>query len=56
MPSDDKRRARLNCMSHILEVIPYEDVVPDPVVIPEREEIHYVRPPMADQTFVPLRW
>ena len=56
VPSDDKRRARLNCMSHILESIPYEDVVPDPVVIPEREDIAYVRPPMADQTFVPQRW
>ena len=56
VPSDDKRRARLNCMSHILESIPYEDVVPDPVVIPEREDIAYVRPPMADQTFVTQRW
>ncbi len=56
VPSDDKRRARLNCMSHILSAIPYEDVVPEPVVIPEREDLAYVRPPMAEQTFVPQLW
>jgi polyphosphate kinase 2 len=54
VPSDDKRRARLNCISHILANIPYEDIVPDPVVIPEREDMAYIRPPIADQTFVPL--
>ncbi|MGI9606482.1 MAG: polyphosphate kinase 2, partial [Acidimicrobiales bacterium] len=53
VPSDDKRRARLNCMSHLLSAIPYEDVVPDPVEIPEREDVPYIRPPMHDQTFVP---
>jgi polyphosphate kinase 2 len=57
VPSDDKRRARLNCISHILESVPYEDIVPDPVVIPERERgLGYVRPPMGDQTFVPARY
>jgi len=54
VPSDDKRRARLNCISHLLSQIPYQDVVPDPVEIPSREEIPYVRPPMQEQTFVPL--
>ena len=53
MPSDDKRRARLNCISHLLSVIPYQDLVPDPVVIPEREDEHYIRPPVHEQTFVP---
>lgn len=53
VPSDDKRRARLNCISHILSMIPYEDIVPDPVTIPEREDVPYIRPPMQDQTFVP---
>jgi len=53
VPSDDKRRARLNCISHILSMIPYEDIVPDPVDIPEREDEPYIRPPMQDQTFVP---
>ena len=52
VPSDDKRRARLNCMSHILAQIPYEDLVPDPVEIPAREDKGYIRPPVQDQTFV----
>ena len=54
VPSDFKRRARLNCISHILSQIPYRDVVPDPVEIPSRDDLPYVRPPMAEQTFVPL--
>jgi polyphosphate kinase 2 len=56
VPSDCKRRARLNCMSHLLSMIPYEDIVPDPVVIPEREDESYLRPPMAEQTFVPQHY
>lgn len=53
VPSDDKRRARLNCISHLLSQIPYGDVVPDPVELPEREHEPYIRPPMREQTFVP---
>ena len=53
VPSDDKKRARLNCISHILSMIPYEDIVPDPVKIPEMKEIAYIRPPKQEQTFVP---
>jgi polyphosphate kinase 2 len=56
VPSDDKRRARLNCNSHILESIPYDDVVPDSVIIPERVDEPYIRPPISDQTFVPRRY
>jgi polyphosphate kinase 2 len=56
VPSDDKRTARLNCISHILEQFDYEDIMPDPVVLPEREDIPYIRPPMTDQTFVPQRY
>jgi polyphosphate kinase 2 len=56
VPSDDKRRARLNCMSHLLSSIPYEDVVPDPVEIPDAEVLAYVRPPVEEQTFVPFAW
>jgi polyphosphate kinase 2 len=56
VPSDDKRRARLNCISHILSSIPYEDVVPEPVAIPVREDMPYIRPPLREQTFVPLHY
>lgn len=52
--ADDKRRARLNCMSHLLSMIPYEDLTPPPVKLPPRgPDDGYVRPPISDQTFVP---
>ena len=52
--SDKKKHARLNCISHLLSLIPYEDLTPEPIELPKREEgVGYVRPPMSDQTFVP---
>jgi len=33
---NDKKRARLNCIHHLLEQIPYKDVPHDPVVLPDR--------------------
>jgi len=52
--SDIKRHARLNCISHLLSLIPYEDLTPEPIELPKRVEgVGYVRPPMSDQTFVP---
>ena len=52
--SDDKKRARLNCISHLLSQIPYQDLTPEPVELPPRkDDIAYVRPPITDQTFVP---
>ncbi|MGA7098462.1 MAG: polyphosphate kinase 2 [Acidimicrobiia bacterium] len=53
VPSDDKRAARLNCMSHILGQFDYADVAPEPVELPDREDINYIRPPIHEQTFVP---
>jgi len=52
--SDDKKRARLNVITHLLSQIPYEDLTPEPVVLPPRQkDSGYVRPPMSDQTFIP---
>ena len=52
--ANDKRRARLNCIAHLLSMIPYEDVIPPPLELPKRQaDDHYVRPPITDQTFVP---
>ncbi len=52
--ADNKRRARLNVIHHLLGMIDYEDISPEPVTLPPRQEkTGYVRPPMADQTFVP---
>ena len=51
---DVKKRARLNTISHLLSLIPYQDLTPEPIELPPRqEEIGYVRPPLSDQTFVP---
>ena len=52
VPSDYKRRARLNCISHILSQVDYADVTPDPVELPVMEKIPYVRPPFQEQTLV----
>jgi len=52
--ADSKKRARLNVISHLLGMIPYEDLTPEPIKLPPREpDEGYVRPPMSDQTFVP---
>ncbi|MFZ5878682.1 MAG: polyphosphate kinase 2 [Chloroflexota bacterium] len=52
--SDDKKRARLNCIAHLLTLIPYEDLTPEPIQLPPRQQdTGYVRPPISDQTFVP---
>ena len=54
---DDKKRARLNVISHLLSLIPYEDLTPEPIVLPPREpDRGYVRPPMDEQTFIPERY
>jgi polyphosphate kinase len=54
VPSDHKRRARLNVIHHLLSLIPYEDITPEPLALPPRQsDENYVRPPMAEQTFIP---
>ncbi len=52
--SDNKERARLNCIHHLLGMIPFEDLTPPPIELPPRQEdTGYVRPPISSQTFVP---
>jgi polyphosphate kinase 2 len=52
--ADSKRQARLNCIHHLLQQIPYEDIPPEPIELLERPaEQAYARPPMQEQTFVP---
>jgi polyphosphate kinase 2 len=53
--ADDKRSARLNCISHLLAQIPYQDLTPEPIDLPPRPPPKggYVRPPLEAQTFVP---
>ncbi len=52
--ADEKRSARLNCISHLLSQVQYEDLTPKRIELPPRApDAGYVRPPMSDQTFVP---
>jgi polyphosphate kinase 2 len=52
--ADSKRRARLNCIHHLLIMIPYQDLTPKSVKLPPRQrEEGYVRPPISDQNFIP---
>jgi polyphosphate kinase len=52
--ADDKRRARLNCIRHLLSMVPYEDLTPPPLELPPRQpDTGYIRPPLEEQTFVP---
>jgi polyphosphate kinase 2 len=52
--ADDKKRARLNVIHHLLSLIPYEDLTPKPLELPPRKKRgKYVRPPITEQTFIP---
>jgi len=52
--ADDKKRARLNCIVHLMGQIPYQNVELKTVTLPPREKQKgYVRPPMTEQTFIP---
>ncbi len=52
--ADVKKHARLNVIHHLLSMILYEDLTPEPIELPPRQEnVGYVRPPMGEQTFVP---
>jgi polyphosphate kinase len=51
---DDTKRARLNLVRHLLSLIPYQDLTPEPIVLPPRQrDDGYVRPPIGDQTIIP---
>jgi hypothetical protein len=55
--ADNKERARLNCIQHLLSMVPYEDLTPEPMKLPPRQDDKgYVRPPITDQTFVPEKY
>ena len=51
--ADDKRRARLNCISHLLSMIPYKEMKHEKITLPKINTEGYVRPPISEQTFVP---
>jgi polyphosphate kinase 2 len=50
----DKKRARLNCIDHLLKQFPYAEVCKEPIVLPEREHHeHYSRQAVAAEMLVP---
>jgi polyphosphate kinase 2 len=55
--SDDKKRARLNCIHHLLQLLPYKDHIREPMELPERvTDPTYRRPPYMIQRVVPRAW
>ena len=55
--ADNKRRARLNCISHLLEQIPYGPVEHPSVVLPDRvRHADYIRAPISQAMIVPSRY
>ncbi|HET6827522.1 MAG TPA: polyphosphate kinase 2 [Ramlibacter sp.] len=54
VPADDKKRARLNCIHHLLSQVPYEEVAHREVVLPPRERHDdYFRQPVPHEMLVP---
>jgi polyphosphate kinase 2 len=52
--ADNKKKARLNCITHLLSLIKYKDLTPEPMKLPPRKARKaYVRPPIASQNLVP---
>jgi hypothetical protein len=47
---------RLNLISHLLSLIPYEEVRHEKITLPERQSRAYVRPPQGEQNYVPTRY
>jgi polyphosphate kinase len=56
--ADSKKRARLNCISHLLSQVPYEDVEPPELKLPPRgkKDPKYKRPPKSSMRFVPDKY
>jgi polyphosphate kinase 2 len=52
--ADNKKAARLNCITHLLSMVPHGDLTPEPIKLPpRRKKSRYERPPLTYQTFVP---
>ncbi len=52
--ADIKRHARLNCINHLLQKIPYEEILVDPIELPDlQRDPNYRRPPLDSMTWVP---
>ncbi len=54
--ADDKRRARLNTIQHLLSLIPYKEIKHKKISLSPIHMEGYVRPPISDQTFIPEKY
>jgi len=54
--ADNKKAGRLNIISHLLDVVPYEAVPHEEVALPARQQRNYERPPIDNQSWVPTRY
>lgn len=53
----DKKKARLNCIAHLLDQFPYHEVPHPPVELPERvRNPEYLRQPVPPEMYVPQRY
>lgn len=54
VPGNDKKAARLNCIRHLLSQVPYEDIIHEEVILPERRHNpDYVRHPVPEEMIIP---
>lgn len=52
--ADNKKKARINCINHLLSKIPYKDITSEKIALPKKQkDDSYVRPPFSEQNFVP---
>ena len=56
VPSDDQRRARLNCIAHFLSLIPYEEVPREPIKFPKRQAKGDYKEPDYPFRYVPEKY
>ena len=57
VPAVDKKRARLNCINHLLEQMPYQEIDRPQIELPERtRHPDYARHPVPDSMIVPDRY
>jgi len=56
VPSDDKKRARLNCTAHVLSSIPYEEVPYTSPKLPSRQKAKGYVEPKQNHRMIPQRW
>jgi polyphosphate kinase len=54
--ANDKKAARLNVISHLLSIVPYQKVPHDNIELPPRQQRQYERPPVESQSWIPRRY